>query len=550
MITARRPPRATATLAAIVAATWLAVAPAGCEPAGEASTTACGVDADCQHGQACAYGYCVQDGDNALVVHVRIVPADASGMLEQHVPALSLAAGRSLIVELLEPSSVKGFVLRPENAGNNVPGQIDARTAGDIPGFNYRSTAPSYNGIGTDHFGFSIALLPGRNYDVTFRPDQTDIPPHTERWTAETLLDADGQLDIDLPPRSVYRTLSGQVLFDGGDPIGAARVLALLPEGTATSSTLSDAETGEFSLSLPPDAAEVRLKVVAPEEGPLFPDHVSAPIALTEQATGDLDVPIPPLPPGVSPFEAALRVVGADGGGAPVPLPGLTVTVLGRFEGGTLRRTVTTDEDGVGRFLSLPGGYEVLVKAPAEVPWASWLGTKNLSLDKSEPTPVVDIALQPRARLAGEVLDHLGTPVEIGQVEATRREEGRAGGTLALAATTFHGALGPGGAFELVVDAGVYDLRVLPDASTGAPATRIAGLDVSLDPPFTTVELPPPGLLHLVVSGPVAGPLAGATVELYLDQDDDEDLAVTPPLLTRGTTGASGSVDLLVPFVL
>ncbi|PIE65935.1 MAG: hypothetical protein CSA24_01465 [Deltaproteobacteria bacterium] len=532
-----RPALAVATLLGLLGA---------CADAGVTGDSGmCSADDDCADGLRCDQGHCVAQGVNALTVHARIVPPTSSGLLAQQVPALSFDEGSDRLIRLIAPATIKGVVRHSGDSFNpNIPGEIEARAAGDIPGIDHRFSATSWDGVNEQGFGFILDLMPGRYYAATFRASDRTLPPFEFTITPEDL--EAGTLEITLPALSDYLRLDGRVRRADYTPVASARVVALDEASEVLASVMTEEVRGKFQLVLPPKAGKVRLKVQSPGDGPVFPDFVTDPIA----PMGEVDITIPALPTGTEPFEARLRVVALDASNAPAPLPSVTVTIVGDLAGGTLRRTATTNSEGVARIETLPGAYECLVTTPPNSPWASWHGRVTLAAFSASDGGPTEVLLDHRVPLFGLVGDAAGDPIEKGVLYASRRVARAAGDTLAIASPTWSVDIGLG-EFQLLVDPGVYDLRVVPDAATGAPVTRIDGVEIGEGGRTLTLDLPAPALAHLTVADPDGDYLEGATIELYLpvETDDNTTTSDAPPLLVKGATGDRGYVDLLIPHV-
>lgn len=576
-------PDGSARLAAALLALAAGLATA-CEPLEVPSTStpepACREDDHCDGAWNCRFGVCVAPGTNRLSMSARIIPRGHEDLLHQQVPELDLREGIDRRITLLEPDVLVGRIRHagaPDPAA--VSGRVSARNGGDVPGLDYRFStkvnAPDEAGRGGSAGAlYELPLLPGRPYQMTFRPDDerlpshrfqlpgeaTDAEPHTirlPRRCTETQ-DADASCTTDAsrrvppccdegatpgPSACCYQRVAGVVRFEGSShqPIPAARVTPRLPDGRGMVPRQTDSNGG-FDFLLPPAADEVRFEVRAPEGGPVFPRFESAPL---ETGT-ELWVGVPTPPQDLEPFEARVQVRTPVALGTPV---GLDVVALGHLSGGTLRRVATTDEDGIARFQALPGAYELMVSVPPELPFAGRVVWRDLeaSADGERDAPTTVVELRARPRVDGRIRDSRGNPVQAGTVTAMRRGPIESGdGKLRLAPSPFEAPLAEGGRFELLVDPGRYDFRIQPEQATGAPAHLLRGKQVTEDVE-PTIDLPPPGLAHITVAGPDGTPLPDATVELYVSGSASSDDA-PPHLLTKGTTGPDGFVDLLVPF--
>lgn len=534
----RRPACAAALLGALLLALG---APACSEGALDAPLGTCSGDNDCVDGRVCDFNYCVAPGANQLVMQARVVPPANTDLLPQQVPVLTFAEGPDRLIRLVEPAVVRGVVRpRGDSFTVNIPGELEVTTPGDLMGLDYRFSARVVDGVDASGLGFTLRLLPGRRYAGTFRADDRALPPFT--FTLEPEAIATGRFDVLLPNRADYVEISGRVRAIDYTPIGDARVVALREDNSVVGITTSEPQRGQFSLTLPPDATSVRLKVSAPDEGVVFPDFTTELLS----AAADLDLVVPALPIGASVIDVAVEVVGRDEFGLRQPVPGLTVNIIGDVSGGLLRRSAVTDADGVAIIRALPGEYECLISTSPDAPWASWHGRVRLDTYGAVPAYLPDVGeavaieLAPRARLAGTVHDASGEPVARGAIHATRRVAREPDHLLTLAPPPFKANI-VAGHYELLVDPGVYDLRVAPDADTGAPPTTLRGHEV-IGQVELPIDLPEPALAHLTVARPDGTFLPGATIELYEVHDG------APALLTKGTTSDGGYVDLLIPY--
>lgn len=500
----------------------------------------CNSDSQCADGLICHESYCVEGAQNAIALRARVLPPPTTGLLQQQIPHLPLSDGTNITITLVDPVTLRGVVRHAgDGLGVNVSGELEARTPGDLPGMDYRFTAKSIEGLDEMNQGFELKLLPGRPYEITFRPESKALPPHFFTLEADDAVASD--YNVMLPAKGDYVALEGFVRWSTYQAIGDARVTAMLEDGLGVPTVTTDEVAGKFSLRLPPDTKLVQLVVEAPEDGPVFPSFTTEWLA----PSTDLAIDIPPLPQGLNPFETNLQIMAPGDEGIPEPAAGLTVLLRGDLAGGSLRRSVTTDADGMARIEVLPGAYEVVISVPPGQPYAGWAGAMNL-MPPEDGASVEWIELAPRPYIMGTVRDAAGALVTDGKVVAARRKTATSGG-LSFAPQPFTCGIDVNGRFVLRVDTGLYDIRVTPAANTGAPARLLTALEVYGDVDLE-VETPSPGVARLTVRGPEGEPLPNTTVELYLPAPTDSSQEFPQSLLAKGTSDPNGLLDLLVPF--
>ena len=518
----------------------LSAAVAGCGDVNVPAAVQCRTDGDCpttEDGTAltCAFERCVAPGVNHAALALVVRPLPASGILAQQVPALSLEGGPSVVVSLVAPVLVRGRVLHEGAAPFNVPGDLEAVAPGDIPGLSHRFATTSVEGLDRDGNGYAFWLLPGRTYAVSFWPDDRTLPTHTFSLTPTTA--PDQQQDIMLPSMDSYGEIRGFVRFDPMTPIGGATVVALDAEGHTLSRATTDSARGYFRVRVPPSLSSARLRVVAPTEGPLFPDYVTEPVDVgVSQAVW---VPVETR----EPFDARVRLVGKAPELGTTEAQTVAETQLTiQLPGGSLRQTVTTDLDGLAVARTLPGSYEVLVVPPPGAPWRTFRGEVELR-PTSHSAEDAQVVLAPRIDFSGAVLDPQGAPLAAGSVSAMRRTAPPTAGTLTYAAQPVTAEVADG-QFSLLLDDGIYDLVVHPAPSAGAAPLAVRGVDPE-EPLAEPLRLPLPGLAHVTLTDAEGAPVGGATLRLMEPGDGDE----APTLvLSTATTDDDGVADLPAPF--
>jgi len=522
-----------------------------CADAGSAlpDQLTCSTSKDCEPGLGCSFNHCVVPETNRLTLAARIIPPPTSGLLQQQIPSLSLADGPDRLVQLLAPTTVRGTI-KPAGNGlvTNLEGELEVRTDGDIPGLDFVFSAHSLQGLDTDGYGYTLTLLPGRSYTGSFRPTDRTLPRHIFRLEPKDF--ASGNFDITLPAQSDYLKLGGRVRKSDYTPIAGARIVVQSPPPNkeVAAVTTSAGDRGLWEVLVPPGLTSFVIKTESPSDGAVFPEFSTD--VLTYVAGAQIDLVVPDLPPGTEPISAVIRVTErktAPDALAPaiVPAVGRTVTIVGVLAGGTLRRSGTTNELGEVTFETLPGAYECLVASPPQATGASWHGFVNLaSWSEGLTADVVAIEVVPRVPFVGQVTDAFGLPVEAGSLTLERRLDSQDGDALFIAPAPFEAQLGADGVFMTAIDPGTYDVLVAPDPSTGAPHTFETDVVVGAEGLRFDLGLPPPGLLHLTVAGPDGDWIAGAQVELWINDE-----LGSPRLLSVGSTTSDGFVDMIVPHL-
>jgi hypothetical protein len=513
----------------------------GCDEIGVAAseTTACDGTNRCAGSLGCTYGYCVEPVTAELTFKARITTPPGSPFLQQQIPQLILDDTPALTIQLVQTVEISGVI---RNAGDafvsNLSGELEARAKGEIDGMDYRFTARSSDGLDASGLGYELRLLPGRDYALSFRPDDKALPPHAFAIKAEDVVS--GTLDLLLPALSDYVKLAGWVTWPSGKPVAECRMTVLLDAGHALPTITLETPQSAFDLRLPPGTASIRVRVEPPEDGDLFPTFVSAPLAPSD----NLEIVLPAPPESGASLLASLQINRVDAKGAEFPVPGANIILSGQLPAGLLTTTSMTDDTGLATVQILPGTYDVLVASPPGQEFGTLLTSVTWGAHEGdeEVTPPKTLIVPNRILLEGTVQDVNGLYIEAGQVQARRRADGAGSAALSISPAPFVTHIDESGRYALHLDEGIYDLTVVPNAASGAPPTQHNGLTFDASTELDLV-LPPPSLARITIADPEGNPIPDVTVELYPAAAE----ADTPRVLVKGTTDAFGLVDLLVP---
>lgn len=503
---------------------------AGCEADFGQDEAACWFDASCDSNQVCAFNYCVSPAPNALVVSARIIPPPSSGYVEQQLPMVELDGSFAIDVTLMEAVELRGGIGIEGHpfAGYNVPGDLEARTDGDLLGHDYRFTGRSLEGLNESGDGYTLRVLAGRDYAMQFRPDDRELPLHS--WTLRAGDLQETPVQITLPAES-YVHVTGFVRFSALKPVLGATVEGILADGTRVTTTTTDLSKGHFTLALPPGTSAVRFRIRPAGDGALFPTvltgmlNVDDEIALWVEESTD------------APIDARIQLLGGASGD-PVPVAETTITLA--TASGDFRQSATTDATGRASFHLLPGDYQIAVCPNPGSPLASYSAT----LPFTAKAPHQEIALGERVHLEGNLRDHKGRPVGAGSVRLTRSAPLSDEEKPLVSPAPFNTLLDSAGAFAIDVDPGTYDLRFVPAAHTGAPPMTMSRVDIGWDERIDVI-LPPPDFLHIRVLNENEEPQSGVSIELYVGAPRKG----LTQLLSLGVSDAFGHVPFLIPHL-
>jgi hypothetical protein len=110
------------------------------------------------------------------------------------------------------------------------------------------------------------------------------------------------------------------------------------------------------------------------------------------------------------------------------------------------------------------------------------------------------------------------------------------------------------GRFSLRLDAGFWDVGLIPPTDSLLPRLWLTQLDLTRDLDVGTVLVPRGVMVHGVVHDPSGAPLAHANVRLYTVTSGNTTCAPTdqqclapPRLRAEGSSGSDGIVSLILP---
>jgi hypothetical protein len=426
----------------------------GCaaKDASDALLIGCRGDSDCGGEQVCFIDGCGDPGKNIVV---EVVANPKGGLYAQDFRVDELRSQQN--IELSEAAMLQGLVRVGEPLGVGYSAPITLRMTGEsllIPGVvrRHESTLVPDNGV------YSLPVATG-HYTVTLLATGSELPPLSN--TCEVQPGRAVTLDFTLPASSELVRLAGKVVRQGGTPVDVdLEVQALDDELHPLSQrVMVKRDTGEFTLALPPSAAErdtIILQVVPTAAEALVPlkqftlnprRGLQEPLSL-----GDYGEPVR--------FKG--RVLSRDG----QPVAQATVSLQGKVGGGGSFRSqkVLTDANGFFELLTLandasnvmtlsvvppPGSNAGLTQKFVHVPRASTVRSPDVTCGermKVRGTLQKPSGSQPAAgvRVVAEPLDELdGWPRPSFSFEAPRTTDDL-------------------GRFELALDPGRYRFDFIP----------------------------------------------------------------------------------------
>jgi hypothetical protein len=277
-----------------------------------------------------------------------------------------------------------------------------------------------------------------------------------------------------------------------------------------------------------------------------------------------LNVQAPAAP---APTPRTYRVSGTDSTGADRPVVGAHCLFTADISDTTTMVTAThsvlvqTDADGHASVALIAGDggatrkYNVTISPPAE---SEFQGASMTIQAGANPGVGPDITLALRPQLIGRIIDMLGRPLSDVTVQPgpSTVDKIASATTLADLFKLTQATTDRDGRFTLRVDAGNYDLGIIPLTASRLPRRWLDNQPVLADTHLGDVLAPPGTTAKVVVVDPQGNPLKAASVEIYeLSKEnttrmcESYDLAcLAPPRLTaEGKTGSDGTVPILLP---
>lgn len=569
-----------------VALAALAALVGACELPGPGQDGAprCQADDDCPSGLQCATGdgWCYDPTPITRPLAVQLIPPTGTPQVTDQRASVVLWGDNQFSAAMAPAVVVEGLIHDGTNKiPHSIAATVSATTPGDVPGTTLRSDATSGQGLLEGGVGFTLAVIPDRQYVVSINPDDTRRPPvHLLR---KFTTDAHA-LDVTLPGLHEYPVVCG-FLTDGADrdkdgspdalvgvrvqavevrPEGADTTLPLRTSSVAVTTPGASTDTerrcadGEVELRFPQEPGDYVLQVEPAAPDPAQPDLEPAlipkltvdPALWTIQVKGEVGEVVPNLqtilvaPP--ESVHATIRVRGKEAGGATVPLPGATVMLKGSVElGGVFTAHGETNADGVWAGDVLPGAYIVTVNPVVGAHHARTAESIELGADGVDAT----VLAPRRARVNGIVVGYDERRLANTTIRGVRLSEGGTSQEPVTALTDDDGR------YELWLDPGPWGIVVIPTAGSGYPRQVDRGMAAlaSGDKVAHDFVVPAPRLVRGAITDSTGQPVAGVTVEFYDLQVEDDGDENTPAagldqlrLLGHGTTDAEGAYRALL----
>ena len=397
--------------------------------------------------------------------------------------------------------------------------------------------------------------------------DPSLAPPKTLSVAAVT----DTTVDVAFESPLKLPELHGTILDSLQQPLGGMQVQATtVPSGSSapvvvSTTTMTDG-SGAFSIRLLANPPGKVLLTATPTT--LAPDHLPSLAQMIDTtklgATNTLttNLQMPPLPATV---RVTYQISGTSTSGAKVAVTSATgvftadVSDPHATDGtkASYRATAMTNPLGEVTVDLFPndGGnraYAVTVTPDATQPFGSKTTTINVGPPGYGPT--IELAL--RSQLSGRVTDPDGQPLHnLMVVPAPATVAAALGPTpLAVATTPQQANAGADGRFSLRLDAGFWDVGLIPPPESMLPRLWLTQLDLNEDLDVGTVLVPRGVIVHGVVHDPSGAPLAHANVRLYTVTSGnttcapgDQQCLAPPRLRAEGSSGSDGIVSLILP---
>ncbi len=513
----------------------------------------CADDGDCAAGEGCVAGMCLPLAQEGRSYSVILTPPAGSDLIQDQFAGVAVQAGGTMDLTMTDPVDVRGIgaftpdAMTPSLNSNQelevlepLGGLLVATAPGVIAGTQFRSEAfvQASQKVGED-WTFVLRLLPGIPYEVTFVPSEDPARGALARLPTYTFAaqfsKSETGFKVLVPSKTEYLASSvvGVIFLDeeGSQPVQGAKVSSVGSGMKGTTGVTDD--QGVFRVVVPPGAGHLTLRVEPGKGSPPFPirEFVYAKGARELVANATPRFVVGPVPP----VRDILIQVFSIGDQTLTPVPQARIEAEGQAGGGLASGYSVTGVDGIARLSLLEGVYALAVIPPEGSAYAARVSTLDLSA--SQDTNVFHVPLSRRTRIAGVVVrDDDGAPV-VGAAVTFQSDRVSAfeGTSLAPHEATASAVTGADGAFEVLLDPGVYAMTVIPPPSAGLARFGQPEVDLTVGDAQVTVRLVRGALVRgRVLAAGSGSPVPGAHVQVFFDLSDED---VTPAFV--GTSYAS-----------
>lgn len=466
----------------------------------------CFVNEDCSDGLVCVApqpqqfsgGFCVLDEPNPLTFAIDISPVPGQGVLrhQQVFSPDALFTGDT-------PQALLGNFTLEEAAV--VTGLVAAIGVTQTPEVSISATLqedPLIKGTGRETFFassdatgiFSLSVRPGL-YDIVATSQDPTIPPLVVKGQSLPLKPGQTlQLQLDASQK-----IRG-VLTSNGLPLEGFRVSARAEDDLITlrSTTTITGPDGSFSLSLTPGESKLVFRYEPDASGPnnVAPTFEQL-VVLSSLTTVDGFFELGSFDTGAltAPLELIGRVSGPAANLNDVQEASETTSLTFIREEApnstqSFSRKTTVDSNGNYSVQLLPGTYRVVAQTPAPDEFASGELSPIDFQCVAAPCPAIDLTLQRRHKVFGQIFDRGGLLIpEVFVVEARTANQPQESPVIN---TSSDDALR---GFEALLDPGLYDLTLLPPTSGGLAPGLLFGVNALEQDVRVDAVIQPPSLL-------------------------------------------------------
>ncbi len=540
----------------------------------------CSADSDCPHGSLCTESggatLCVATSVDLPEITFEIRPvlgSDASQpSLLSRIDLSSSGGARLLDLDLEVPPYVDvspGRVFLPCAADMAVPAKV---TFLPVPGLSGLLADQLYeaDSMPDDSGGsFAVSVPPG-TYDIYIEPEpDLAVTP-----------DCEGSPPIYIPKQAISKdtgfavhasapiTLKGSLKLSQKEDFTKWFLEVIEPSGGRTISEVVQPKQDGIALEVPfsvrfdwtaKDAEEsfvplIRLRPPPGSGKPIIHWSLDG-VPIVSQTPQELAVTLD-----VSGVDTQARPVAGQVFHDSQTVAATVILHSKKIPGSDLNRfEATVETDAAGRFEALlPRGEYLVIARPHSQSFAIGFTTWDIR-EGADCFCGNSVDVPSATKLTGSVTTPQGQPTEADiRLTPTAAEVEAFLGNTSVSAIPPRSASAKteGGQFKATVDAGTFDLSIIPPIDAGYPwlvrPRQEVAVPTTSSTPVVALQpfaLQPPAVVRGVVRGPSGAALGGATVRAWVGVDDPKSTGAVPSAVQIGTAVASadGSYVLLLP---